>query len=206
MELLACKGSFKEEALWLNGELLDASSQQAGQSKKSSNKKDSERLKQSSGKQAGQSAHFYLFDLDYDAFEDDEGQGQCDYSDEDGASCIFTVDSTVYGNISHFFNHSCDPNLVVRPCFLASQDRRFHDLCFFSCRDIQAGEELCFDYAGRQDEEEPEKDIKTKGKNGNNGKSEKNSKKGEKKSSSSLRRPMIECLCGSEKCRKYVFF
>ncbi|XP_002734659.2 histone-lysine N-methyltransferase SUV39H2-like, partial [Saccoglossus kowalevskii] len=39
----------------------------------------------------------YLFDLDYDSNQD----------------CAFVVDAGFYGNVSHFVNHSCDPNMVV---------------------------------------------------------------------------------------------
>ncbi|GAB6021401.1 Eukaryotic translation initiation factor 2 subunit 3 [Chamberlinius hualienensis] len=38
----------------------------------------------------------YLFDLDFEE-----------------SDCPFTVDATNFGNIAHFMNHSCDPNLVV---------------------------------------------------------------------------------------------
>ncbi|XP_077002404.1 histone-lysine N-methyltransferase SUV39H1 isoform X1 [Tamandua tetradactyla] len=69
----------------------------------------------------------YLFDLDY--VED-----------------VYTVDAAYYGNISHFVNHSCDPNLQVYNVFIDNLDERLPRIAFFATRTIWAGEELTFDY------------------------------------------------------------
>ncbi|XP_030640831.1 histone-lysine N-methyltransferase SUV39H1b isoform X2 [Chanos chanos] len=69
----------------------------------------------------------YLFDLDY---VDDE----------------YTVDAAHYGNISHFVNHSCDPNLQVYNVFINNLDERLPRIAFFATRTIKTGEELTFDY------------------------------------------------------------
>ncbi|XP_018111224.1 histone-lysine N-methyltransferase SUV39H2 isoform X2 [Xenopus laevis] len=69
----------------------------------------------------------YLFDLDYEADE-------------------FTVDAARYGNVSHFVNHSCDPNLQVFNVFIDNLDVRLPRIALFSTRSIKAGEELTFDY------------------------------------------------------------
>nr|XP_055231698.1 histone-lysine N-methyltransferase SUV39H1 isoform X3 [Gorilla gorilla gorilla] len=69
----------------------------------------------------------YLFDLDY--VED-----------------VYTVDAAYYGNISHFVNHSCDPNLQVYNVFIDNLDERLPRIAFFATRTIRAGEELTFDY------------------------------------------------------------
>ncbi|XP_064604960.1 histone-lysine N-methyltransferase SUV39H2-like [Liolophura sinensis] len=71
----------------------------------------------------------YLFDLDYN----------------DG-DCPFTVDAGFCGNISHFVNHSCDPNLVVYGVWINTLDPRLPRIALFSARDIDKGEELTFDY------------------------------------------------------------
>ncbi|KAG5460068.1 MAG: hypothetical protein BJ554DRAFT_7929, partial [Olpidium bornovanus] len=55
------------------------------------------------------------------------------------------VDASRYGNVTHFFNHSCDPNLVVYPVF-RHPDRRIHDLAFFAKKNITRCTELTFDY------------------------------------------------------------
>ncbi|KAJ0064459.1 hypothetical protein NL108_006820, partial [Boleophthalmus pectinirostris] len=69
----------------------------------------------------------YLFDLDY--VED-----------------VYTVDAAHYGNISHFVNHSCTPNLQVFNVFIDNIDERLPRIALFSTRSICAGEELTFDY------------------------------------------------------------
>ncbi|KAI7830023.1 hypothetical protein BX661DRAFT_197728 [Kickxella alabastrina] len=64
-----------------------------------------------------------------------------------GASADFSIDAKTYGNISHFFNHSCDPNMEIRQVFIEHRDPRLHRLAFFSTRDIDSGEELTFGYS-----------------------------------------------------------
>ncbi|XP_013394122.1 histone-lysine N-methyltransferase SUV39H1-A [Lingula anatina] len=71
----------------------------------------------------------YLFDLDYN----------------DG-DCPYTVDAGFYGNVSHFVNHSCDPNLAVYGVWINTLDPRLPRICLFAKRDIAKGEELTFDY------------------------------------------------------------
>ncbi|MEE6481517.1 hypothetical protein FKM82_012888 [Ascaphus truei] len=79
------------------------------------------------GQQYDSTGITYLFDLDYE-------------SDE------FTVDAARYGNVSHFVNHSCDPNLQVFNVFIDNLDVRLPRIALFSTRPIRAGEELTFDY------------------------------------------------------------
>ncbi|XP_077329440.1 histone-lysine N-methyltransferase SUV39H2 [Lithobates pipiens] len=79
------------------------------------------------GQQYDSTGITYLFDLDYE-------------SDE------FTVDAARYGNVSHFVNHSCDPNLQVYNVFIDNLDVRLPRIALFSTRSIKAGEELTFDY------------------------------------------------------------
>ncbi|KAJ1720670.1 hypothetical protein LPJ53_004731 [Coemansia erecta] len=74
----------------------------------------------------------YLFDLDMNTPK--------------GAISEFSIDAKTHGNISHFFNHSCDPNLEIRQAFVEHRDPRLHRLVFFTTRDIEPKEELVFDY------------------------------------------------------------
>ncbi|KAM4664875.1 histone-lysine N-methyltransferase EHMT1 isoform 2-T2 [Discoglossus pictus] len=73
----------------------------------------------------------YLFDLD----------------NKDGE--IYCIDARFYGNISRFINHLCEPNLLPVRVFMSHQDLRFPRIAFFSSRQIQAGEEIGFDYGDR---------------------------------------------------------
>ncbi|KAL4226777.1 hypothetical protein ACF0H5_014756 [Mactra antiquata] len=71
----------------------------------------------------------YLFDLDFN-----------------GDDCPFTVDAALHGNVSHFVNHSCDPNLEVYSVWINTLDPRLPRIALFSRRDIEKNEELTFDY------------------------------------------------------------
>lgn len=61
------------------------------------------------------------------------------------------VDATSKGNFTRYINHSCEPNLIVVP---VRSDSIVPRLCFFTCVDIKAGEELCFSYFGMRDSSE----------------------------------------------------
>ncbi|XP_066499667.1 histone-lysine N-methyltransferase SUV39H1b isoform X2 [Hoplias malabaricus] len=116
----------------------------------------------------------YLFDLDY---VDDE----------------YTVDAAHYGNISHFVNHSCDPNLQVYNVFIENLDERLPRIAFFATRSIKSGEELTFDYQMQIDPVDAEStkmdsNFCLMGLPG-----------------SPKKRMRIECKCGVATCRKYLF-
>ena len=52
------------------------------------------------------------------------------------------VDATVKGNESRFINHSCDPNCDARVVNINNEYR----IIFFANRNINAGEEITYDY------------------------------------------------------------
>lgn len=105
----------------------------------------------------------YLFDLDYNSTADS----------------LYTIDAAIHGNIGHFFNHSCDPNLSVFPFWIDNLDINMPRLAFFTLRPIKAGEELTFDYIrGYIDEDEYQ-----------------NLSEAEK----------VTCRCGADNCRKVLF-
>ncbi|GAB0099211.1 Histone-lysine N-methyltransferase [Sergentomyia squamirostris] len=97
----------------------------------------------------------YLFDLDFN-----------------GAELPYSIDAIDYGNVTHFINHSCDPNCGVWAVYVNCLDPNIPHLCLFALRRIAAGEELSFDYI-----KGVSGDVKQLGR----------------------------CMCGSEKCRKYLF-
>ncbi|XP_024118700.1 histone-lysine N-methyltransferase SUV39H1 isoform X1 [Oryzias melastigma] len=116
----------------------------------------------------------YLFDLDY--VED-----------------VYTVDAAHQGNISHFVNHSCNPNLQVFNVFIDNIDERLPRIALFSTRSIRAGEELTFDYKMQIDPIDTE-----------------STKMDSSFSLAGLpaspkKKIRVECRCGSELCRKYLF-
>ncbi|KAJ2260865.1 hypothetical protein GGI01_002705 [Coemansia sp. RSA 376] len=73
----------------------------------------------------------YLFDLD---------------KEFSGDTSDFSIDAKTCGNVSHFFNHSCDPNMSAHSVYIEHRDPRLHRLAFFTTREVSSGEELTFDY------------------------------------------------------------
>ncbi|XP_072399352.1 histone-lysine N-methyltransferase SUV39H2-like isoform X1 [Diabrotica undecimpunctata] len=71
----------------------------------------------------------YLFDLDYHTKDNP-----------------YTVDAAKMGNVSHFINHSCDPNLGVYAVWINNPDPNLPRLALFALREIERDEEISFDY------------------------------------------------------------
>ncbi|XP_017140697.1 histone-lysine N-methyltransferase Su(var)3-9 isoform X1 [Drosophila miranda] len=115
------------------------------------------------GKAYDDNGRTYLFDLDYNISR---------YSE-------YTVDAANFGNISHFINHSCDPNLAVFPCWIEHLNMALPHLVFFTIRPIKAGEELSFDYIRADNEEVPYENLSTAAR--------------------------VQCRCGAANCRKVLF-
>ncbi|KAI0206521.1 SET domain-containing protein [Astrocystis sublimbata] len=91
------------------------------------------------------------------------------------------VDGEFVSGPTRFINHSCDPSLRIFARVGDHADKHIHDLAFFAIRDIPRGEELTFDYVDGVDDSDmdaldPEK-----------------------------QKDMTRCLCGSKKCRGYLW-
>lgn len=91
------------------------------------------------------------------------------------------VDGEFMSGPTRFINHSCDPNLRIFARVGDHADKHIHDLGLFAIHDIGKGEELTFDYVDGQGEIE------------SNARDEK------------LQEEMTRCLCGSNKCRGYLW-
>uniref|UniRef100_A0A1B0D9P2 Uncharacterized protein n=1 Tax=Phlebotomus papatasi TaxID=29031 RepID=A0A1B0D9P2_PHLPP len=61
-------------------------------------------------------------------------------------NCRYCIDANFYGNVSRFFNHSCNPNMIPIRVYFDHHDLRFPKIAFFSTRNIAPKEELTFDY------------------------------------------------------------
>ncbi|CAL8091204.1 unnamed protein product [Orchesella dallaii] len=97
------------------------------------------------------------------------------------------VDGIDTGNVGRYFNHSCDPNLFPQYVFIDCHDLRLPQIAFFALRNIQAGEELTWNYNYEQYEHEDEQDI-TAGRNGRNYAKKKPTR--------------LRCYCGKDNCSK----
>lgn len=107
----------------------------------------------------------YLFDLDYN----------------DEKDFPYTVDAAEYGNVSHFINHSCSPNLEIYAVWVHCLDPNMPRLGLYACKNIKAHEELTFDYICMQKDEKEKRVIP---------------KPSEIKTL---------CKCNSSNCRTYLF-
>uniref|UniRef100_A0A6N2N823 Histone-lysine N-methyltransferase n=1 Tax=Salix viminalis TaxID=40686 RepID=A0A6N2N823_SALVM len=58
----------------------------------------------------------------------------------------YFIDSTKYGNVSRFINHSCMPNLVNHQVLVNSMDSQRAHIGLYASRDIACGEELTYNY------------------------------------------------------------
>ncbi|RWR81196.1 putative inactive histone-lysine N-methyltransferase SUVR2 [Cinnamomum micranthum f. kanehirae] len=57
------------------------------------------------------------------------------------------LDATFYGNVARFINHRCfDANLIGIPVEIETPDHHYYHLAFFTTRNVQALEELTWDY------------------------------------------------------------
>lgn len=148
----------------------------------------------------------YLFDLDFNSVENP-----------------FVIDAACLGNVSHFINHSCEPNLGVWAVFADCLDPNLPMLALFATRDIEAGEEICFDYLQKSSETDVEigegssnsvsprdsDDINIpNGSDAGRATSPVSPMKSRfdiQQQNIAMLRNRTECKCGAVKCRKYLF-
>ncbi|EHK26949.1 uncharacterized protein TRIVIDRAFT_217556 [Trichoderma virens Gv29-8] len=90
------------------------------------------------------------------------------------------VDGEFLSGPTRFINHSCEPNLRIFARVGDHADKHIHDLALFAIRDIPRGEELTFDYVDGVTEDGGEMGSANPG-------------------------DMSKCLCGSRKCRGYLW-
>jgi len=98
------------------------------------------------------------------------------------------VDGEFVSGPTRFINHSCTPNLRIFARVGDHADKHIHDLAFFALEDIPAGTELTFDYVNGVVEKEDKKQTKR-----------------EKDVIGQENKGVIECRCGSENCRGWIF-
>lgn len=68
----------------------------------------------------------------------------------------FAIDAFHYGNYTRYFNHNCDPNLIIVQAYVKDFHPERPVLAIFTRRDVRKNEELCISYRGVMDPEEEE--------------------------------------------------
>ena len=142
------------------------------------------------GKKYDAEGRTYLFDLDFNLGEEN----------------IYTVDAAFYGNLSHFINHSCDPNLFIFSVFINNLDPNMPQLAMFAKKDIKRGEQITFDYcqSSSQDQSQTEVSsvIASPSKVISRTLTEPEDQEEDRESRAFVR---SECRCGAKNCRKVLF-
>nr|XP_039263019.1 histone-lysine N-methyltransferase SUV39H2-like [Styela clava] len=120
----------------------------------------------------------YLFDLDYHETDNP-----------------MTVDATRFGNVSHFINHSCAPNLQVYNVFINNMDLSLPRIALFARKNINVNEELSFDYqmtgASEDMQDQASEEI-----------SDRQSEVSDTSKTSSILKK--KCLCKASNCRGWL--
>eukprot|EP01026_Neomeris_dumetosa_P045415 TRINITY_DN3845_c0_g3_i1.p1 TRINITY_DN3845_c0_g3~~TRINITY_DN3845_c0_g3_i1.p1 ORF type:complete len:340 (-),score=33.99 TRINITY_DN3845_c0_g3_i1:597-1616(-) len=65
---------------------------------------------------------------------------------KDGKLFGLTIDGKACGNVGRFFNHSCDPNMMVKLVVTQGCSALLQKVCFFTIKDVEAMEELTWHY------------------------------------------------------------
>nr|CAJ18349.1 putative H3K9 methyltransferase [Forficula auricularia] len=121
----------------------------------------------------------YLFDLDF--------------NENESGIPPYCVDATNHGNVSHFINHSCDPNAAIYAVWIDCLNPDIPNLALFATRRIKAGEEITFDYnvsdsfGDTPKRTAPKSPLRMKSPYG------------------SSKKNRIPCLCSADKCRRVLF-
>ena len=95
-------------------------------------------------------AHTFIYEYVGEIIEETTFRGRMHAYDEQGIKHFYFmmiqqgeyIDATKKGGLGRFINHSCSPNCYVDKWVVGTKLR----MGIFSDRDIQAGEELTFDY------------------------------------------------------------
>lgn len=98
------------------------------------------------------------------------------------------VDPAMVGNVGRFLNHSCQPNLLMQPVRVHSVVPR---LALFAGRNIDAQEELTFDYTGGYSNQPPAELLSTQ-----------SDTAARATRTDGLQR--TECHCGATNCKQFL--
>lgn len=135
----------------------------------------------------GPSKASYLFWLDKFMAPENDDRAANGLS---AAEC-YVADGEFMGGPSRFINHSCDPNCRLMTVSYDKNDPRVYDLAFFAIHEIEAGEELTFDYMDPDPAEEEEEALLNR--------------ETKLRELESQGKPKVPCLCGAKNCRGFMW-
>jgi len=139
------------------------------------------------GKKYDAEGRTYLFDLDFNSGEDDN---------------LYTVDAAFYGNLSHFINHSCDPNLIILNVYVNNLDPNMPQLALFAKREIKKGEQITFDYCQSTSAGASEAELSQTNVMASPSKAVKTNISDDEEARAFAK---TQCRCGAKNCRKVLF-
>ncbi|KAF1915155.1 hypothetical protein BDU57DRAFT_595763 [Ampelomyces quisqualis] len=94
---------------------------------------------------------------------------------------VYVVDGEFMGGPTKFINHCCEPNCRQFTVSYNKHDCRVYDIAFFALRFIPAGQELTFDYLDKEEVDADDQYVHGPAADA------------------------LPCLCGAEKCRKWLW-
>lgn len=99
---------------------------------------------------------------------------------------LLSIDGTLFGNVTRYLAHSCEPNLIRHMVYTYERDIRRPLVAYFAKEDLKAGQEITMHYEGLSDD-------KLDGPHS------------QQMSEYVERLETIECYCGTPSCCGYVF-
>ena len=99
------------------------------------------------------------------------------------------IDGRERSGVTRFINHSCEPNCYQFVVSYNKHDFRIYDIAFFAARDIEANEELTFDYINNSGAKADENDDDSKSMKDADDNDERRTK----------------CRCGASSCRGWLW-
>lgn len=87
-----------------------------------------------------------------DEYSDEWHSAAEQWATDSDTTLLYSVDAGLWGNVSRFFNHSCEPNMEIYPIYTEIRDLRRPFLAFFTNADVPEGAELTFSYVGALNE------------------------------------------------------
>ncbi|KAI9632776.1 uncharacterized protein MKK02DRAFT_41086 [Dioszegia hungarica] len=115
----------------------------------------------------------------------------------------YSVDAFHYG-YTRYFNHSCDPNLIITPAYVYDYHPERPKLIMFARKNIAAGEEMCISYRG-SDSEDDAAPVKPRKKTYKRPRTKRVGARRMGASKAGSKAALERCRCGAPNCKGFMF-